>query len=124
MSLSGLINQELERGDSGLRSCASVQSGLVMYPIYAFGTEPQREYWLPRLAAGKATGCFGLTEPDFGSNPGGMLSTARRADGGFILNGGEAVDYQWRYCRCRGVYGPSSTTRCMDSWSSEIGSGF
>ena len=83
----GLINQELERGDSGLRSCASVQSGLVMYPIYAFGTEPQREYWLPRLAAGKAIGCFGLTEPDFGSNPGGMLSTARRADGGFILNG-------------------------------------
>jgi len=83
----GLINQELERGDSGLRSFASVQSGLVMYPIFTFGSDEQRETWLPRLARGEAIGCFGLTEPDFGSNPAGMLTTARRRDGGFVLNG-------------------------------------
>jgi glutaryl-CoA dehydrogenase len=83
----GLINQELERGDSGIRSFASVQSGLVMYPIFTFGSEEQRTTWLPRLARGEAIGCFGLTEPDFGSNPAGMLTTARRRDGGFVLNG-------------------------------------
>jgi len=83
----GLINQELERGDSGLRSFASVQSGLVMYPIFTFGSDEQRETWLPRLARGAAIGCFGLTEPDFGSNPAGMRTTARRRDGGFVLNG-------------------------------------
>lgn len=83
----GLINQELERGDSGIRSFASVQSGLVMYPIFAYGSEEHRTHWLPRLARGEAIGCFGLTEPDFGSNPAGMLTTARRADGGFMLNG-------------------------------------
>ncbi len=83
----GLIMQELERGDSGIRSFASVQSALVMYPIYTFGSEEQKEYWLPKLARGEKIGCFGLTEPDFGSNPGGMLTKAEKVDGGFVLNG-------------------------------------
>jgi len=83
----GLVSQELERGDSGLRSFASVQSSLVMYPIYTFGSEAQKSFWLPRLASAEAIGCFGLTEPDFGSNPGGMITRARREKGGFILNG-------------------------------------
>lgn len=83
----GLAMQELERGDSGIRSFASVQSSLVMYPIYAFGSEEQKKKWLPRLAKGQAIGCFGLTEPDYGSNPGGMVTTAKRIDGGFLLNG-------------------------------------
>ena len=83
----GLIMQELERGDSGIRSFASVQGGLVMYPIHAFGSEEQRRAWLPRLATGEAIGCFGLTEPDFGSNPGGMITTARETGGGWVLNG-------------------------------------
>ncbi|NOT08661.1 MAG: acyl-CoA dehydrogenase [Gemmatimonadales bacterium] len=83
----GLIMQELERGDSGIRSFASVQGGLVMYPIYAFGSEEQKKHWLPRLAAGKEIGCFGLTEPDFGSNPGGMITTAKETKEGWILNG-------------------------------------
>jgi glutaryl-CoA dehydrogenase len=79
--------QELERGDSGIRSFASVQGGLVMYPIYAFGSEEQKRHWLPRLASGQEIGCFGLTEPDFGSNPGGMITTAREAADGWVLNG-------------------------------------
>ncbi|MGH7819046.1 MAG: acyl-CoA dehydrogenase family protein, partial [Candidatus Binatia bacterium] len=79
--------QELERGDSGLRSFVSVQSSLVMYPIYAFGSEEQRRKWLPRLAAASAIGCFGLTEPDYGSNPGGMITRARREREGWRLNG-------------------------------------
>lgn len=83
----GLMMQELERGDSGIRSFASVQSGLVMYPIYTFGSEEQKEYWLPRLSAGKAIGCFGLTEPDYGSNPGGLITRAERSRGHFVLNG-------------------------------------
>lgn len=83
----GLMMQELERGDSGIRSFASVQSALVMYPIYTFGTEEQKDYWLPKLAKAEKIGCFGLTEPDFGSNPGGMLTRAEKVDGGFILNG-------------------------------------
>jgi glutaryl-CoA dehydrogenase len=83
----GLMMQELERGDSGVRSFASVQSGLVMYPIYTFGAEEQKDYWLPRLASGKAIGCFGLTEPDYGSNPGGMITRAERKGGGYVLNG-------------------------------------
>ena len=70
----GLVMQELERGDSGLRSFVSVQSALVMFPIHAYGSPAQKEKWLPRLQSGKAIGCFGLTEPQFGSNPGGMLS--------------------------------------------------
>jgi glutaryl-CoA dehydrogenase len=83
----GLIMQELERGDSGVRSFASVQGALVMYPIYAFGSEEQRKQWLPRLASGQDIGCFGLTEPDFGSNPGGMITTARETKDGWVLNG-------------------------------------
>jgi glutaryl-CoA dehydrogenase len=83
----GLVMQELEAGDSGIRSFASVQSGLVMYPIFRFGTEEQRQRWLPALARGEAIGCFGLTEPDHGSDPSGMVTTATRANGGFILNG-------------------------------------
>ncbi len=83
----GLIMQELERGDSGIRSFASVQSALVMYPIFTFGSEQQKDKWLPGLAKGEKIGCFGLTEPDFGSNPGGMITKAEKVDDGFILNG-------------------------------------
>lgn len=83
----GLICQELERGDSGLRSFVSVQGSLVMYPIHAFGSEEQKREWLPQLAAGKAIGCFGLTEPDAGSNPGGMLTNAKKDGDDWILNG-------------------------------------
>jgi glutaryl-CoA dehydrogenase len=83
----GLINQELERCDSGFRSFGSVQSSLVMYPIHAYGSEAHKERWLPRMAKGEAIGCFGLTEPDFGSNPGGMLTTATRTHGGYRLRG-------------------------------------
>ena len=83
----GLIMQELERGDSGIRSFASVQGALVMYPIYTFGSEEQRKHWLPKLATGELIGCFGLTEPDFGSDPGGLITTARETDDGWLLNG-------------------------------------
>jgi glutaryl-CoA dehydrogenase len=83
----GLIMQELERGDSGIRSFASVQSALVMYPIFTFGSEEQKSKWLSELAKGEKIGCFGLTEPDFGSNPGGLITKAEKADGGYILNG-------------------------------------
>jgi glutaryl-CoA dehydrogenase len=83
----GLICQELERGDSGIRSFCSVQSSLVMYPIWAFGSEEQKQNYLPEMAAGRVIGCFGLTEPDFGSNPNGMLSTATRVQGGYSLRG-------------------------------------
>jgi len=83
----GLVMQELERGDSGLRSFASVQSGLVMYPIHAYGSDAQKDKWLPALQQGKAIGCFGLTEPQFGSNPGGMLARAVKKGGKYILNG-------------------------------------
>lgn len=83
----GLIMQELERGDSGIRSFASVQSALVMYPIFTFGSEDQKDKWLPKLASGEYVGCFGLTEPDYGSNPGGMITKAIKVDGGYLLNG-------------------------------------
>jgi len=86
----GLIMQELERGDSGLRSFASVQSGLVMYPIYTYGSKEQRDYWIPKLAAGDKIGCFGLTEPDFGSNPGGMRTHAKKDGDSWVLNGAKA----------------------------------
>lgn len=87
----GLVMQELERGDSGLRSCVSVQSGLVMYPIYTFGSQEQRDRWIPALASGDAIGCFGLTEPDYGSNPSAMRTTARRDGDSWVLNGAK----QW-----------------------------
>jgi len=84
----GLINQELERGDSGVRSFASVQGSLVMYPVYAFGSDEQKTHWLPKMASGEVIGCFGLTEPDYGSNPSGMITRAReQQDGSWILNG-------------------------------------
>jgi glutaryl-CoA dehydrogenase len=83
----GLIMQELERGDSGIRSFASVQGALVMYPIYAFGSEEQKRHWLPLLASGEKIGCFGLTEPDFGSNPGGMITRAVQDGDEWVLNG-------------------------------------
>ena len=83
----GLIMQELERGDSGVRSFASVQSGLVMYPIFKFGSEEQKKFWLPKLASAEKVGCFGLTEPDFGSNPGGMITKAEKVKDGYLLNG-------------------------------------
>ncbi|HEX9493282.1 MAG TPA: acyl-CoA dehydrogenase family protein [Thermoanaerobaculia bacterium] len=83
----GLVTQELERGDSGLRSFVSVQSALVMYPIHTFGSDAQKDKWLPALQQGKAIGCFGLTEPQFGSNPGGMLTRAVRKGDSYVLNG-------------------------------------
>ncbi len=83
----GLIMQELERGDSGVRSFASVQGALVMYPIYSFGSEEQRKEWLPQMASGKVIGCFGLTEPDYGSNPAGMITVAKETKDGWVLNG-------------------------------------
>jgi glutaryl-CoA dehydrogenase len=83
----GLVTQELERGDSGLRSFVSVQSALVMYPIHAFGSDEQKNKWLPLMQQGKALGCFGLTEPQFGSNPGGMLTRAVKSGDSYVLNG-------------------------------------
>lgn len=83
----GLLMQELERADSGIRSFCSVQGALVMYPIYTYGSEEQKQKYLPKLAKAEMIGCFGLTEPDAGSNPGGMLTTAEKVDGGYKLNG-------------------------------------
>jgi len=83
----GLVMQEFERGDSGVRSFVSVQSALVMYPIYTFGSDEQKQTWLPAMQSGEKLGCFGLTEPDFGSNPGGMRTRARKVGNEYILNG-------------------------------------
>jgi glutaryl-CoA dehydrogenase len=83
----GLVMQELERGDSGVRRLSSIPSAPVMYPIFAYGSEAQKDHWLPKLARGEKIGCFGLTEPDFGSNPGGMITKAEKTSGGYILNG-------------------------------------
>jgi glutaryl-CoA dehydrogenase len=83
----GLVAREVERVDSGYRSMMSVQSSLVMYPIYAYGSEAQRQKYLPKLASGEWIGCFGLTEPDAGSDPGGMITNARKTEGGYVLNG-------------------------------------
>src|SRR5271167_2513686 len=83
----GLVMQEMERGDSGVRSFVSVQSALVMYPIYAFGSDEQKQAWLPALQSGEKLGCFGLTEPDFGSNPSGMRTRARKVGKEYVLNG-------------------------------------
>jgi glutaryl-CoA dehydrogenase len=86
----GLVMQELEAGDSGLRSFVSVQGALCMYPIFEFGTEEQKKRWLPEMARGRAIGCFGLTEPNFGSNPAGMVTRAERVKDGWVLNGAKA----------------------------------
>src|SRR5206468_1938248 len=83
----GLLMQELERGDSGLRSFCSVQGSLVMYPILTYGSEEQKSRWIPKLQSGEAIGCFGLTEPMFGSNPAGMLTKAVQDGSGWIING-------------------------------------
>lgn len=83
----GLAMQELERGDSAIRSFASVQNSLVMFPIHEYGSEALKQKWLPKLATGEAIGCFGLTESDYGSNPGGMITNASKTDGGYVLNG-------------------------------------
>src|SRR5271154_6204898 len=83
----GLVTQELERGDAGVRSFASVQSALVMYPIYTYGSDEQKNTWLPAMQKGEKLGCFGLTEPDFGSNPGGMRTRARKVGKEYVLNG-------------------------------------
>ena len=83
----GLVMQEFERGDSGVRSFVSVQSALVMYPIFTFGSDEQKDFWLPKLATGEKLGCFGLTEPDYGSNPGGMRTRADRKGEEYVLNG-------------------------------------
>ena len=83
----GLVAREVERVDSGYRSAMSVQSSLVMYPIYAYGSEAQRERWLPRLATGELIGCFGLTEPGAGSDPSSMITRAKKVDGGVIMHG-------------------------------------
>src|SRR2546426_7002012 len=86
----GLIMQELERGDSGLRSFVSVQGALCMYPIHSFGTEEQKQRWLPAMARGEKIGCFGLTEPDYGSNPAGMITRAVKKGDRYVLNGAKA----------------------------------
>lgn len=83
----GIIMQEIERADSGIRSFTSVQGALCMWPIYTYGTDKQKEEYLPKMATGELIGCFGLTEPDFGSDPGGMLTNAKKVDGGYVLNG-------------------------------------
>jgi len=83
----GLVSQELGRGDSGLRALFSVQNSLVMFPIYAFGSEGQQKKWLPLMANGEVIGCFGLSEPDFGSDPARMATTAERGGGGWVING-------------------------------------
>ena len=90
----GLLMQELERGDSGVRSLVSVQSALVMWPILEYGSRAQKDRWLPELRSGRKIGCFGLTEPDFGSNPAGMRTQAVRDGGSFVLNGEKNVDHE------------------------------
>ena len=109
----GLVMQELERGDSGLRSFVSVQSALAMYPIYDFGSAEQKNAWLPALASGEKLGCFGLTEPGFGSNPGGMTTTARQSGDEYILNGekmwitnGSIADVAVIWAKLDGADGP------------------
>ncbi len=101
----GLIAREVERVDSAYRSAMSVQSSLVMHPIHAFGTEAQREKYLPALASGEMVGCFGLTEPDHGSDPGSMITRARTAPGGYRLSRCEDVDHQRADRRCGGGVG-------------------
>jgi glutaryl-CoA dehydrogenase len=124
----GLVMQELERGDSGLRSFVSVQSALVMYPIYAFGSEEQKNTWLPALAKGEKLGCFGLTEPGFGSNPGGMTARARRSGNEFILNGekmwitsGSIADVAVIWAKLEGEDAQGNESGSSESRASESG---
>ena len=101
----GLLTQELERGDSGIRSFVSVQSALVMYPIYAFGSEEQKNFWLPKMATGEKLGCFGLTEPDFGSNPGGYADACSQRWRRLHSEWREDVDHFGQYRGCGGDLG-------------------
>ncbi len=119
----GLVMQEIERGDSAIRSFVSVQSALVMYPIYAFGSEAQKEKWLPLLQQGKAIGCFGLTEPQFGSNPGGMLTRAVRHGSDYVLNGekmwitnGSIADVAVVWAKCEDDEGARLSGRKGHAW--------
>ena len=107
----GLAMQELERGDSGLRSFASVQGSLVMYPIYAYGSEEQRMKWLPTLAKGEVIGCFGLTEPDFGSDPGGMITRAQQGGRRLRPQRRQDVDHQRHGRGRRDRVGQAARTR-------------
>ena len=123
----GLVMQELERGDSGLRSFVSVQSALVMYPIYTFGSDEQKNTWLPALASGEKLGCFGLTEPGFGSNPGGMTTT--RAQGGRRVHferrkNVDHVGQHRRRGRDLGQGGGRRRAECAASWWRPIGRAF
>ena len=106
----GLIAREIERVDSGYRSMMSVQSSLVMYPIYAYGTEEQRMKYLPKLATGEWIGCFGLTEPDHGSDPGGMKTRAKKVDGGYVLTGVPRCGSPTRRSPMCSSSGPKTTT--------------
>jgi glutaryl-CoA dehydrogenase len=110
----GLIAREMERVDSGYRSTLSVQSSLVMHPIYAYGTEAQKKKYLPKLAKAELIGCFGLTEPDFGSDPGSMVTRAEKVPGGFKLNGGSRT----RRSPTSPSSGPSSKEKSAASSSS------
>ena len=111
----GLMTQELERGDSGVRSFVSVQSALVMYPIYTFGSGAQKERWLPGMAKGELLGCFGLTEPDFGSNPGGMRSRAKRDGEEYVLNGEKMWITSGSHRRCGNHLGERRERRRKDA---------
>ena len=95
----GLIMQEIERGDSGIRSTASVQSSLVMYPIFKYGNEEQRKKYLPKLASGELIGCFGLTEPNHGSNPAGMDTKFKDMGDHYLVKWRQNVDFQFSFCR-------------------------
>ena len=99
----GLIMQEIERCDSGIRSLCSVQGSLVMYPIWKYGSEEQKKKWLPQLAAGKKIGCFGLTEPDFGSNPSGMVTNFKDKGDHLLLNGAKLIGFTFLLMNCRAV---------------------
>jgi glutaryl-CoA dehydrogenase len=120
----GLICQELERGDSAIRSFASVQGSLVMFPIHAYGSEAQKQHWLPKLASGHAIGCFGLTEPDFGSNPGGMITRAEDKGDHYLLNGakmwitnGTVADVAVVWAKLDGVVRGFLVEKGMDGFS-------
>jgi glutaryl-CoA dehydrogenase len=123
----GLLMQELERADSGIRSFCSVQGALVMYPIYAYGSEAQKQKYLPKLASAELVGCFGLTEPDAGSNPGGMLTRAEKVAGGYKLNGnkmwitnGSVADIAIVWARLDGVVRGFIVEKGMEGYSTSL----